>query len=157
MKSGVSVAHVAASSTGHRKNCPSVREHLADAEGPSASKSPGIGGHGNGRRDGEVERDAVLARVLGPQLAAAGVEAQRRARRGAARLVEHVRARERRVAAEVDLDLGREPAQVEGAVVTCRDEGRLRMPHLGRDALHPRLVAVSEHDTGRVARGTARR
>ena len=49
------------------------------------------------------------------------------------RLPEHVRARERGVAAEVDLDLGREPPQVEAAVGPGLHERGLRVLHLGRD------------------------
>ena len=50
------------------------------------------------------------------------------------------------MAAEVDLDLGREPPQVETAVGPGTDERGLGMLHLGGDALHPCVVAVAEHD-----------
>ena len=58
---------------------------------------------------------------------------------------QHVRGRERRVAAQGDLDRRREPAQVELAVGRGDDERGLREVHLRRDRLHPR---VGRRDAG---------
>ncbi len=132
------------------KKSPSVRSS-SPAGRPSASKSAGIGRLGHGHRDGEVEGDARGAGVLGSQLAAPGAEAGGDVGRQLPDLEEHVRAGEGRVPAQVDLDLGREPAQVEPPVGTRPHERGLRVPHLGRDPLHPRRVAVAEHHCRGVA------
>ena len=50
------------------------------------------------------------------------------------------------MAAQVDLDGRREPAQVEGAVVAAHQEGRLRDVHLRGDGLHPRLWRCALED-----------
>ena len=66
---------------------------------------------------------------------------------------QHVRARERRVAAEIDLDRRREPAQV--VAVRLADEERgLGEIHLPRHVLHPhRLGGRGEDaDGGGIAR-----
>ena len=70
-----------------------------------------------------------------------------------ARVPQRVRARERRVPAQGDLGLGREPAQAVRAVVSGEEERRLRVLHLGRDARHPRVrpLLVEEAHAGRVA------
>ncbi len=49
---------------------------------------------------------------------------------------EHVRGGQGGVAAQVDLDRGREPAQVVGAIGARHDEGRLRQVHLTGHELH---------------------
>ena len=138
-----------ATSTTHMKKSPSVRS-ISPTGSPSASNSSGIAGVGNRLGDGKVERDAGRTRVLGEQFAAARVEADRLVGCNGAGLEEHVRARERCVPAQVDLDLGREPPQVETPARARAHERRLRVPHLGRDLLHPRVVAVVEHDRGLV-------
>jgi hypothetical protein len=58
------------------------------------------------------------------------------------------------VAAQVDLDRGREPPQRPVAVGAGVREGGLREVELGRHALHPRVLGPGlEHaDAGRVAR-----
>src|SRR5438067_2213049 len=53
---------------------------------------------------------------------------------------EHVRGGEGSVTAQVDLDRGREPAQIEVTVGARGDEGRLGERVLHGDALHERLV-----------------
>jgi len=66
---------------------------------------------------------------------------------------EHVRARERRVAAERDLGRRREPPQRE-AVVPLLEKRGLREVHLACDALHPAFVARRGEQADR--RGVAR-
>ena len=73
---------------------------------------------------------------------------------------EHVRARERRVAAQLDLDGRREPPQAEPPSARGDDERRLREVHLGRDldciqAVGDRLVERGTPRPG--CPGTARR
>ncbi len=66
-------------------------------------------------------------------------------------LAQHVRARERGVPAQVDLDLGCEPPQPERTVGARLEERGLRVAHLGGDRLHPRRVGCvarfERHDT----------
>ena len=66
---------------------------------------------------------------------------------------EHVRARERGVAAKGHLDRRREPPERE-AVVALLEERGLREVHLAGDALHPALVARRGEQAHR--RGVAR-
>ncbi len=72
--------------------------------------------------------------------AAARVEAERLAVRDVAFGPEDVRGGQRRVAAEIDLDRGREPAQAE-AVLVAHEERGLREVHLRGHRLHPALGA----------------
>jgi len=55
-----------------------------------------------------------------------------------ARLLQNVSASQRRMAAQCDLDRGREPAQAE-AVILPDQERSLRQVHLARDIAHPPL------------------
>ena len=78
------------------------------------------------------------------------MEAGRCIRRQMAFLPQHVGARQRGVAAEVDLDRGREPAQVELAVFPANEERGFRQVHLARHPLHPHGVGRSgQHAHGR--------
>src|SRR5262249_38764612 len=80
-----------------------------------------------------------------------GMEAQRRR---VVRLLapQRVRAGQRGVAAEIDLDCRSEPAQ-RPAVVPAEEECRLGEVHLRADVLHPFRVAlaVEKTDRGRIA------
>ncbi len=97
----------------------------------------------------EVQLDPVAV-ALGREQAALAVEARLLVRLEEAFLPEHVRARHRGVAAEIDLDRRREPAQVEAAVVATDKERRLREVHLARDELHPfRVACFRQHGDGR--------
>ena len=65
-----------------------------------------------------------------------------------ARVPERVRARERRVPAQRDLRLGREPPQPVRAVGAGEEERRLRVLHLGRDArIHSSATSSSRKHT----------
>jgi hypothetical protein len=119
------------------KNLPSVRS-ISPTGSPSASNR-------------EVEGDSVRARVVRKEFAAAGVKRDDGVGRDPARLEQHVRAGQGRVPAEIDLDLGREPAQVEPAVGAVAHERGLRVPHLGCDLAHPCVLAVTENDRGLIA------
>ena len=91
----------------------------------------------------------------GAQRAAARVKGQRRRTVDHARLAQRVRRGQRGVAAQVDLDGGREPAQAEGGrVVRRREERRLGDAELEGDGLHARRRRAARRrqaDGGRVA------
>ena len=57
----------------------------------------------------------------------------------------HVRARQRRVTAQIDLGRGREPAEIE-LDVSADEKGRLGQVHLARHQLHPRRVTSRGQD-----------
>jgi hypothetical protein len=97
----------------------------------------------------EVELDP-FAGAIRRQQAAAGVEARLAA--DDLFFPQCVRAGERCVAAEIDLDRRREPAQRE-AVVARKQKCRLGEVHLRGDVLHPLGIAlpVEQADRGRVA------
>ncbi len=124
-------------------------QHLADRKTERVEEL-GQRRYGNGLGDGKVERDAGRARVVGPKLAAARVEADRLVGSDASGLEQHVRTRKGGVPAQVDLDLGGEPPEVESSVRARAHECGLGVPHLGGDPLHPCVVAVAEHDCRRV-------
>jgi hypothetical protein len=67
-------------------------------------------------------------------------------------LEDHVRGGERRVAAQVDLDRGREPAQAVARALGNEERG-LAQVVLGRDRLHEPVVepGAERHDAGRIA------
>src|SRR6478672_2384477 len=93
------------------------------------------------RRGGEVERDRPVVGAVGDEDAAAAREAD--CARRTAVTVHRVGGRERRVAAEVRLDLRREPAQRPvglAAVAERMGERRVREIHLRGHLLHPRFV-----------------
>ena len=138
------------------KKSPSVRSELAGSM-PSASNSSGIGGVGHGSATGKSSvMPSARVRARAVRRCACGTRAVVSARDPSG-LEQHVRARERRVAAEVDLDLGREPAQVERAVA-----GRGATNAVSECLISAatcciqRVVAVVEHDAGRVAAERAR-
>src|SRR5439155_4738793 len=99
----------------------------------------------------EVELDPVTAAV-GRQQAALRMEADLPARREVTLLPQHVRARERRVTAQRDLDGGGEPAQPV-ALVFGMEERRLGEVHLARHVLHPALVVRGGGGGGEDAHG----
>ncbi len=109
-----------------------------------------------GRADREVHRQRPVALAGdGEDAALERPEPDRTVRRHRPGLVEGVRGAQGGVPAECDLHNGREPAQLEiGAVVDDgTDERRLRVLHLGGDALHPvRVGGVPQQaHAGRVA------
>ena len=61
-------------------------------------------------------------------------------------LPQYVGARQRGVAAEVDLDRGCEPAEVESPGLTANEEGGFGQVHLTRHSLHPHGVGRSGQD-----------
>ena len=141
----------------------------AAAAMPSASSRPATAidllskgrldlGIGVGDRDGisgEVELHPVAPSRCGKR-AAARLELRRSPAGEGIRLPEDVRAGQRRVAAQVDLDGGREPAQLEVPRLVGDhgpDERGLGEVHLGGHGLHPRRVRgrLEEAHRGRVA------
>ena len=87
----------------------------------------------------EVELDPLTA-AHGGQQAATRVKARLLVRRELAGFRQDVRARERRMAAQVDFHAGGEPAQIE-AVGAPLEERRVREVHLACDVLHPAVVS----------------
>ena len=100
---------------------------------------------------------AIRAAPRGGQRPAEGAKAIASPGVGAARLPERVGARQRGVAAEVDLRDRREPPQAV-AVAVREEEGRLGQVHLRGQRLHPRLAGgpLQQADRGRVAGEGAR-
>src|SRR5437867_7372088 len=91
------------------------------------------------RRGGEVELDPGLAPISGQQTAL-GMEARLGIRLEMTVFPQHMRARERGVAAEIDFDCRREPAEIV-AVLAGNQECCLGEIHLARDVQHPGRVS----------------
>ena len=116
------------------------RERRPRGDAERFREAVGRGDRG-GRRGGEVERDRPVVGGMGDEDAAAAREAD--CARRAAVAVHRVGGRERRVAAQVRLDLRREPAQRPVGLATVAQrmgERRIREMHLRGHLLHPRFV-----------------
>ena len=105
---------------------------------------------GRRRARGKIE-DEEIARPRDGEASALRIEGHVLAAR-LEELRNHIGARQRRVAAEIDLDRGREPAQAVG-VAFAPEEGRLRHVVLPCDRLHGRVGKPTgkRADPGRVA------
>ena len=104
-----------------------------------------------GRRGGEVHLDPAVIAASAGQLTTASMKASCLARIEVTLVPEHVRARERRVTAQIHLGRGREPAEVVSLLVPD-EKGRFGEIHLARDVLHPPIGRrlVEDADGGRI-------